>query len=251
MRYDYHTTFGGITKPRFGLIYNPDSKTALKLLYGEAFRAPNNFEFYYDTGQFTRNPNLRPEKVKTTELVLERYVGESFRMSASGYFYRINGLINQVTDPITGLISFRNIDKVESKGLEFEIESKLSRWLEGRIGYTLHDTQNLQNKQTLTNSPRHLGKLNLNVPLFKKKLFAGLDLQYTSKRRTLDGTEAQAFWLPNITIFGRQLLKGMDLSFSVYNLFDQKYGDPGAEEHLQKIIIQNGRDFRLKLNYRF
>ncbi|MEP7340328.1 MAG: TonB-dependent receptor [Acidobacteriota bacterium] len=252
VRYDHHSTFGGITKPRLGLIYHPAKKTTLKLLYGEAFRAPNSYELYYGAGTvFKTNPDLRPENIKTSELVLEQYLGDHVRLSASGYIYRISGLISQQIDQVEGLITFRNTEKIESQGLELEMDTKLAGGFEGRFGYTLQDTQDQQTKQTLTNSPRHLGKLNLIAPLLKKKIFAGLELQYTSKRKTLDGTDAQAVWLPNFTLFSQKLVRGLDLSFSVYNLFDRKYGDPGAVEHRQNTIEQNGRNFRLKLTYRF
>jgi outer membrane receptor for ferrienterochelin and colicin len=41
------------------------------------------------------------------------------------------------------------------------------------------------------------------------------------------------------------------LSGSVDNLFNESYGDPGAEEHRQDIIKQDGRTFWLKLKYSF
>ena len=252
VRHDYYTTFGGTTRPRLGLIYHPAQKTSLKFLYGEAFRAPNNFELYYTAGDTNKgNPGLKPETIKTGELVLEQYLGDHVRMSASAYLYRINGLISQQADPIDGLLTFNNVEKIESKGFEVEMETKLASGLEGRIGYTLQDTQNLETKQTLTNSPKHLGKLNLIVPIFKQRIFAGLELQYASKRLTLAGTPSQAVCVSNLTLFSQKLVKKLDISFSVYNIFDQKYGDPGAEEHKQNVIEQNGRNLRLKLNYRF
>jgi len=55
----------------------------------------------------------------------------------------------------------------------------------------------------------------------------------------------------NLTIFSQNLIKGLELSASVYNLQDRKYGDPGAGEHLQDIIGQDGRTFRAKFEYRF
>jgi outer membrane receptor protein involved in Fe transport len=41
VRHDQYETFGGTTNPRIALIYNPFQKTAIKLLYGEAFRPPS------------------------------------------------------------------------------------------------------------------------------------------------------------------------------------------------------------------
>ena len=72
-----------------------------------------------------------------------------------------------------------------------------------------------------------------------------------SKRRTLSGDYASSVLVPNLTISTRKLPKRLELSASLYNLFDTKYGDPGSEEHLQNIIAQDGRSFRVKLTYTF
>ena len=55
----------------------------------------------------------------------------------------------------------------------------------------------------------------------------------------------------NLTVSSPALLSGWDLSLSVYNLFDQRYGDPGSGEHLQDVILRDGRNFRVKLIYNF
>ncbi|KJU86514.1 TonB-dependent receptor, partial [Candidatus Magnetobacterium bavaricum] len=46
LRYDKYTTFGSTINPRAALIYNPLEQTTIKLLYGEAFRAPIPSEHY-------------------------------------------------------------------------------------------------------------------------------------------------------------------------------------------------------------
>jgi iron complex outermembrane receptor protein len=57
--------------------------------------------------------------------------------------------------------------------------------------------------------------------------------------------------LTNLTLLSEKIAKGMELSASVYNLFDKRYADPGAPEHVQDLIWQDGRSYRLKLSYRF
>ena len=89
------------------------------------------------------------------------------------------------------------------------------------------------------------------MPLIKEKLFAGIETQYISTRRTLAGNDADAFGRVNLTLSSTKLLKGLEASASVYNLFDKKYGDPGSGEHLQDVIEQDGRSFRLQLTYGF
>jgi len=115
----------------------------------------------------------------------------------------------------------------------------------------LQETKDRSTGQRLTDSPEHLGKVNLSVPLLKEKIFASAEFQYTSERATLLGTEANGFGIVNFTLFSRNLVKGLELSASVYNLFDEKYADPATPFHLQDILERDGRTFRVKLTYRF
>ena len=169
MRYDNYSSFGGTTNPRLALIYKPWEKTILKLLYGDAFRAPNVYEQYYaDNGVTAKpNPDLRPEKIRTYELVYEQYLGEHFRSSLSGFYYRIDDLITQQTDT-DGLLIYRNVGNIEARGMEVEIEGKWTDGLQGRASYVLQETKDQETGNELTNSPRHLVKLNLSAPLIRK-----------------------------------------------------------------------------------
>ncbi|WP_170942255.1 TonB-dependent receptor, partial [Noviherbaspirillum denitrificans] len=59
------------------------------------------------------------------------------------------------------------------------------------------------------------------------------------------------YWLGNVTLSAMRLAPGLELSSSIYNLFDRRYADPGAAEHAQDAIVQNGRTYRIKLAYAF
>jgi iron complex outermembrane receptor protein len=256
LRYDHYTNVGGNLNPRVALIYNLFKNSALKLLYGQAFRAPNAYELFYQDGGVTAksNPGLKPEKIYTYEAAWEQYFGKHYRFVASGYYYRIHDLITQQVDPSDGLIVFRNSDQVEAKGVELELGGKWANGLEGRISYTLQETKNVQGGGLLTNSPAHLPKFNLIVPVFKDKLFSGLEVQYISPRKTLDNSRVGDVVLVNLTMFNRNLVKGVEFSASAYNLLNQKFRDPGGTEHLMNgmnNIIQDGITFRVKLTYKY
>jgi len=80
------------------------------------------------------NRALRPETIKTTELVFERYFGKYTSLSASGFYNEIGGLISQTTDPITGLIRFSNTEDVRGgTGLGLTISSRLVAMMGGKI----------------------------------------------------------------------------------------------------------------------
>jgi iron complex outermembrane receptor protein len=257
LRYDHFETFSGATNPRFALIYNPFEKTTLKLLYGSAFRAPNFYELYYRDGITMKpNPGLKPEKIDTYELIYEQYFGNHLRWTSSIFYNKIKNLVTQTIDPVDNLLVFKNIGKVEARGLELELEGKWANGLEGRISYAFQEVKNKETDETLTNSPKHLVKFNLVLPvlflpILRNKIFVGIEEQYTSNRKTLADDKAKGFFITNLTVFSQNLIKGMEISASVYNLFDKKYGDPGAGEHRQDIIRQDGRNYRLKLTYSF
>jgi len=253
VRHDHFETFGGTTNPRAALIYNPLEKTTFKLLYGTAFRAPNAYEFYYqsDISLMKSNPDLRPEKIQTYELIYEQYIGKYFRGTSTLFYYKITDLISQTVDPTDDFLVFRNFEQVKATGVEFELEGKWPTGLEGRISYTFQRTKNEETGATLTNSPSHLAKFNLIVPVVKEKVFLGMEEQFTSRRKTLAGKETNSALITNLTLFTQSLIKGLEISGSVYNMFDKKFGDPGSGEHRQDVILQDGRSYRLKLTYSF
>ncbi len=252
LRHDRYDSFGGTTNPRLGLIYNPFKATTLKLLYGQAFRAPNAYELFWTQSDIAKaNPWLRPETNKTSEVVLEHYLNNGTRLSATGFYYRIRDLITQQTDPADDFLVYNNVESISAKGIELELEREWSTGLRGRVSYTFTDIRNEDTHSGLTNSPKHLAHFNLIMPIANESVFAAIDVRSMSKRRTLSGDYASSVLVPNLTISTRKLPKRLELSASLYNLFDTKYGDPGSEEHLQNIIAQDGRSFRVKLTYTF
>jgi iron complex outermembrane receptor protein len=253
LRYDYYETFGSSFNPRVALIYSPFQKTALKLIYGTAFRAPNAFEAYYHDGNTTSkaNPGLDEETIQTYEFIWEQYFGNHVRGTAVGFYYEIKDLITQTRDSKDRLLVYKNTSQIDAYGLELELAGKWANGIENSLSYTYQRTKNRDTGRILSNSPKHLAKLNFIFPIIKEKLFLGLEEQYTSTRNTLFGGSVDEYFLTNLTLFGKNLVKGWDISAGVYNLFDRKYDDPGAEEHIQAAIEQDGRTYRLKVTYSF
>lgn len=251
-RYDDYSTVGGTLNPRFGLIYSPRESTSLKLLYGTAFRAPNDYELYYADGATAKaNPNLKPEQIATYEIVAEHEKRQNFHLTASIYRNNIHNLINQVIDPTDGLLVFGNIGKVMSQGVEFEAERAWSDDRRFRASYAWQTTRDHATNAELENSPHHLAKLNYSAAVAGEALRAGAELQFTGSRKTLAGGSTGGYAIANLTLSSRKLAHGLELSASLYNLFDKRYADPGRPEHVQDTIPQDGRNFRFKLGYRF
>jgi iron complex outermembrane receptor protein len=143
------------------------------------------------------------------------------------------------------------MDEVQTKGIGLEFGRKVKNGINGKVSYTFQETEDQATGRILTNSPKHLAKLNMTLPLIEDKLFIGIEEQFTSKRKTLTGSHTDGFFMTNLTLFSQNLIEGMKISGSVYNLFDKKYDDPGSSEHLQDEIEQDGRLFRIKFTFSF
>lgn len=248
IRWDRYETFGSTTNPRLGLIFKPVEKTAIKALWGTAFRAPNAYEMYYSVDLNRGNPHLEPETIRTGELVFERYLSDRYRAMASAYVSHVDGLISQTVQSDGGL-TFLNLDTVGTRGVEAELEARWRSSIAVRFSYSYQNARNLVTGTPLANSARHLATANVTVPLVGRRLLAGMDLHYVGRVETLDGSFTDRVLVPNLTLTTRNMYKGLSLSASVYNLFNSRYGHPGSGEHRQNIIYQDGRTFRVGLEY--
>ncbi len=252
VRHDQYSSFGGTTNPRLGVIFRPVKKSTFKLLYGQAFRAPNAYELFYESpGDLKANPHLRPETIRTYEGVFDQYISDHFHFSLSLYQYRIRDLIVEQVDPADGLRFFQNAERIQARGVETEIEGKWPGGLQLRASYAFQQSKDQVTGLLLANSPKHLGKSNLSIPLAKQKLFFSVEAHYTSSRQTISANRVGGFATANVTFFGKQVAKGLDISASIYNLLDKTYADACGQEFLQDAIRQDGRSFRVKLTYSF
>ncbi|HSB32994.1 MAG TPA: TonB-dependent receptor, partial [Nitrospirota bacterium] len=173
-----------------------------------------------------------------------------FRISASGYYYRINDLINQVK---TGAgTKYENVDEVTARGAGLELENKWPNGVDGRFNWGIQRTRDKLTGEQLTNSPEQLAMLNLSVPVVNNKVFASVEERYMSRRRTEGSNNTQDFFTTNLTLFTQNLMRRLELSASVYNLFGKQYSDPVSVDLLPlDTVRQDGRSYRVKATYLF
>jgi len=246
VRLDRYEGFGSETSPRLGLIFTPDPATTFKLLAGRAFRAPNEYELHFSSTYFEPNPLLEPERIETLELVAERLIGGGVEVSASTFRNRLSSLINGSVDSTNSKLIFVNADAIESKGVDLGLRVNRGHGLTGQLTYSYQRTEDRGTGIELTNSPRHMAKLELLAPLNVRNITAGADAQYVSGMRTIAGSIAPGNVVTNLSLLAPLAFRRFDISATVYNLFGVKYGVPGFDEHVQNIIAQNGRSFRVQ-----
>ncbi|MFI5006154.1 MAG: TonB-dependent receptor plug domain-containing protein [Solirubrobacterales bacterium] len=244
-RFDHYRDLGSRLNPRLALIISPDAATTVKLLYGRAFRSPNEHELHY----YTPNGALKSETIETLEAAVERSLGASARIVGTVFRSAIRELITLDVDE-DGALFFHNTDKLDSIGAELALEVRILRGVAGRFSYSLQRLRN-ESGAASTNSPRHMLKANASVPFAGPHLWASADAQYMSSRITPAGTDSGGFALANLSVLAKRLPGGFEATLGVYNLFDTSYADPASSEHVQAVIPQDGRNFRLQISRAF
>ncbi len=252
VRYDQYGHFHPALDPRVALIYNAFQGSTFKAIYGTAFRVPD-----FDELSDPRFQNISPERISSYELDYDQEIGPHLRSSISAFDNEMEHLI------VFDSGSYTNFN-AHSKGTELALEGSWAGGIRTRASYSFQFTRNDTVDWQVPDSPSHMVKLNLSAPLVKDKLFAGMEFQYTSQRLslhnatdaagepiTVQGQEAGGFAVVNFTLFSRNLIKNVEFSGTVYNLLNRRYEDPASNFHVQDVLQQDGRSFRVKLTYRF
>ena len=252
LRYDRYSTGFSSTNPRAALIYYATPDATVKLLYGRAFRAPNDYEVHYEDplSGAEANPNLKPERIETSEAVWEQRLGKSLFAAVSLYQSHFRDLIDQAVDPSTSLLQFQNLESVTARGAEIELKARLAGGLSGYGSYSLQHARADRSGDTLTNSPEHIIKFGLSYPL-RRGLIASADLLYETSRLTVQDTRTDAYVLANATVTFEPAGTPLRFQVQIRNLFNSNYSLPGGFEHVQAAIPQDGRNFAARVEYRF
>lgn len=235
--------------PRASLIFMPNATSTLKLLFGEAFRAPNVYERTYWDDSFTANPGLAPERIRTLEATWQQRVTRASFAEFSLYRYDMRDLIDTVEDTTTGMFGFANIDRIAGIGAELDLTVRLSGGAASYLNYTMQRARDARTDERLTNSPARLAKAGLSAPL-APGVDGALEVRYESSRTTLRGTRTSDVLLGRLNVRAIAPL-GLHVTLLVDNLLNTAYATPAGFEHVQTSIPQDGRTVSIRLERRF
>jgi outer membrane receptor protein involved in Fe transport len=246
LRYDNYDEIDARLSPRVGLVHSFNKINTLKLLYGEAFRAPSLNE----TGLINNpivlgNVNLTHEIVKTWDII--------WLVHTKNAYLSIGGFINDYQHPIAGIFinknirSFDNVESSEAHGFELEANYQVNdQWLlRGTLTHftRLPDTS-FREADTLASLLVNYGKgqWNWNV--------TGV---YHGNRDMLNGMLKQT--LSDYWLFNTKLHYQFDKSWLAYaqikNLFDQAYESAPQGNRLVEGIPNRGREWGIGIGYQF
>ncbi len=252
-RHDQYSDFGGATSPRSGITWAFMKNASLKLLYGEAFRAPSFFEMYTTNQPATQgNADLDPETIRTYETGLS-YRFSNHVASSVNYFYNdIKDLIVLRFHPTAQNTSqFENFGDANVQGIETETRVDITKGNYVSMNYTFQNPEDDDGKD-LPFVARHKGNIGINTQYWKY-LNTNLSAFISGRRfREDDDTRGDlpAYTLLNLSLIGKEFFKTMEVSGTVYNLLDKDYRDP-APISVPEDLPRPGRTFFIGLSYQF
>ena len=254
LRYDNYKDIADHFSPRLGLVQQLTDTQTLKLLYGEAFRAPT----FSETGimnntRVVGNPNLTHEVVKTWDLI--------WMVNWQNSSLSLDGFHSHYEQPIsTGLVgatrTFINGGSEESNGVSLEASRQLSsNWL-ARITYSHF----LELPDSAFREADQLASLMLdyNYQSWNWNLTAAyqsacetltpvsvLNVLDTFERNTIDD-----YWVVNSKLV-YQVNAAVDINLQAKNLLDEEYATPAQGNGIEEGVPNRGQEWSLGLDWRW
>jgi len=251
MRYDYYNDFGNALTPRLALIYTTPWKDNIKLMYGQAYRAPTLSMLWTKNNPITiGNPNLRAEDISTSEIAYI-HVASQHQITLTYFHNKINNMYQfLLIDPVWKTTQPQNIGGGYSEGIELEVSRQLTdHWL-----FKANVSKILSNNLQTGFSPSYFGSAILN--------YSHNDWTFNINGYLRGPISA----LPNqgrIVVFNAlaryQFSKPLSLELTANNLFNKTYynAQPGSglgmdlNGNIVREIPLRGREMFLGINYRF
>lgn len=244
----YSNTFNSMTEdslsPKLGIAWHPDNETTIRFSGGKGFRAPSLFELYKvhirSGGTYYReaNPNLKPEKLWSYDIGIERFLTECLWGKIS--FYQ-SFAEDYIGDRLTGTGIFGggrtryeyqldNISEVEIYGIETELELSLYNHFTIFANYTYNISEIKKDANNaalvgkyLTQDPRHSAHAGFryqNPKIINFSLIGNYyaDIYFDNENTLKD----DGFFTLDLSA-SRKFLDQFTTFINIENLFDEEY----------------------------
>lgn len=236
VRYDHYSDFGDTTNPRVGLVWSFMENAELKLLFGQAFRAPNFIELYsINNPLLLGSPTLKPERIRTYEAGLS-YRFNRFLAADLNYFY--STIHDQIVwDSSLTPAFYTNLGKTETQGVEFGLNGSVGPEFHWKATYVFQDPRDALTDRQLPYVPSHRGTASVNYAPFKY-LNLHSDLLWTGPRPRPAGDsrpEMPAYATVDLSITLRNFFESLEIQTTIRNLLDQRFKDPDTSGGQQKV----------------
>ena len=229
VRYDHYSDFGDTVNPRVGLVWSFLENTDLKLLYGQAFRAPNFQELYnINNPVVVGNPNLKPERIQTYEAGLAWRLNRLFAANVNYFYSTINDQIGWEPSTTPGAPAVNaNLGKSETQGVELGTNGAYGPDLYWKLSYAWQNPRDAATNKRLPYVPSQRASGSVNYAL-SKYVNLHSDVLWTGPRPRPQGdtrAEMPDYTTVDLAVTLKNFLKTLEIQATVRNLFDKRYSD--------------------------
>jgi iron complex outermembrane receptor protein len=223
IRHDRYSDFGNTTNPRLALVWDAAYNVVVKVMHGEAFRAPTFAEQYAINNPVqTGSPNIKPETIATDELAFSWQPSASLQTNLNFFQYRMRSIIQLVGTKM------QNAGDQTGRGLELEATLDATDNLRLSGNYSLqHSTDDATGKDAGMAPHRRLfGRVDWR---FTPRWHLNTQINYVADRmREPSDTRAKIpdYTLVDLTLRREKFAQDWEFSAMVYNLFDRKAWEP-------------------------
>lgn len=246
LRFTQNELFGTNFSPRASFVYSLNDKNSIKLMYGQSFRAPSFFEYYfYNTKTLTvfGNKNLKPETSKSIELAY-LFSFDKFFVQALVYhgiyenkIYRAKDTTIVLSDGKTllqypGATVYTNGKTFTADGFELEVDYANPKLINGFFNYsfTKGDKGDKSTIKVGNNNidvynflfvPQHTLSLGLNKTLFNKITLSSI-YNYMSDSKGAFAS-LPAYQMLDFNVCFKHVISKLSIShtLSAKNIFDE------------------------------
>lgn len=207
--------------PRLALVLRPDARQAIKFGAGEAFRAPDLNERYYEDGGRSQvaSPALGAERVRSVQASWERALDGATLLSLAVYRNALHDLID-LDEREDGLLQYRNTGTIRTRGIELDLVRRAESGWQTRASIAWQQAQGQTG--AISGAPRWIGKAHLATPTVDGWQ-AAAEAIALSRRTGAAQVPGYAEW--NLAL-SRQIGRTATLAVRVQNVGDRAASDP-------------------------
>ncbi|WP_448565755.1 TonB-dependent receptor plug domain-containing protein [Thalassotalea ganghwensis] len=248
--YDDYSDVGNHISMRGAFVYQANQDMTFKALYGEAFRAPSLYELnaLIATG-FIGNSNLKPETVKTVDLIWQQEY-QDIEWSLTYYYSDFAEIIENVLvdDIVRGFSSFQpqNFGSLILSGWELDLKAKLS------AAWSFSANASTAERFKRLGSARSMAALALKYQqeAWQASISAIYHSSVVSREATFDNEaiSLSSYWLAKMhLVYGWS--QDIEVSLSIDNLFDKYYLGYNEAAGTEQGVPARGRQITAQLTW--
>jgi outer membrane receptor for ferrienterochelin and colicin len=264
-RVDSYSNFGTSVNPRAAVIVRPYDRGIVKIMAGTAFRAPSDYEHYYEgPTQIPGGDKLKPERVLSGEVEFTHRFTSTITGLVAGYTNYVQDLIVLGGDGTTMSPNqyVNSTTPIQTVGGEAEVRREWRNGVMVAANYAYQHSTYLNNAsgafRNVPNSPEHLASVKGAAPIIGSQLVAMTRITFQGPRydkydQSTDPpqnqTPAAVLW--DFVLSGESARYGLRYALGLYNAMDYRYSVPVSREFTQTSIVQNGRTVMLTTQVSF